>query len=146
MTCAPHCLNTRDSHFVHSYRLLMLSKDMFSKWRVTARQHNVIDVNQAQSMNDTVFISQSPQTGFHDRFLIFHVSKISRNTVVPCSWSIDNTVHGLQQSNTLMMLHLQLSRNSGNGSQNVSETGCTYSILKLSSSSSSSTRGSSKSP
>ena len=37
-----------------------------------------------------------------------------------------------------MMLQLQLSRNSGTGSQNVSETGCADSILKLSSSSSSS--------
>ena len=41
------------------------------------------------------------------------VSKISRNTVVPASWSIDKTVHGLQQSNTLMMLHVQLSRKLG---------------------------------
>ena len=45
--CAPHCLNTRDSHFLHSYSLSMLSKDMFTKWRVTARQHEVIDAKQS---------------------------------------------------------------------------------------------------
>ena len=88
-------------------------KDMFSKWRVTARQHEVIDVNQTQSMNDTAVLSESPQTGLHDGFLTFHVSKINRNTVVPSSWSIDKTVHGLQQSNALMMSQLQLSRQLG---------------------------------
>ena len=81
---------------------------MFSKWRVTARQHEVIDVNQAQSMNDTVFISESPLTGFHDGFLTFHVSKISRNTVVPSSWSIDKTVHGLGDRGVAFRLHSRI--------------------------------------
>ena len=70
---------------------------MFSKWRVTARQHEVIDVNQTQSIDDAVFISESPLAGFHDGFLTSHASKIGGNTVIPSSWSIDKTVHGLQQ-------------------------------------------------
>ena len=133
----------RDSHFP-CVQMVIAVKNMFSKWRVTARQHEVIDVNQAQSMNDTVFISESPQAGFHDGFLTSHVSKIGVDTVVPPSWNIDKTVHGLQQSNTLMMLHFR--DNSGTGSHNMSETGCADSILKLSSSSSSSACCSSMSP
>ena len=94
MICAPHCLNTRDSYFSHSYKLLILSKTCFPNGEsVTARQHEIIDVNQAQSMNDTVFISESPQTGFHDGFLTCQVSKISRNTVVPSSWRVRANLH-----------------------------------------------------
>ena len=90
----------------------MLSKTCFTNG--TARQREVIKTYQTQSMNDAVFISEGPQARFHERFFASHASKIGGNTVVPSSWSIDKTVHGLQQTNTLMRLQLQLSRQLGN--------------------------------
>ena len=60
---------------------------------------------QTQSMNYAVFVSESPQPRFHERIFASHVSKIGGNTMMPSSWSVDKTVHGLQQPNTLMMLH-----------------------------------------
>ena len=67
---------------------------MFSKWTATARQHEVTDINQTQSMNDAVSVWESPQAGFHERFLAPHVSKIGGNTMIPSCWSVDKTVHG----------------------------------------------------
>ena len=89
-------------------------KDTFSKWRVTARQHEVINIHKRQSMNDVVFVSESPEAKFHERFFASHVQKIGGNTMIPSSWSVDKMVHGLQQTNTLMMLQLQVSRQLGN--------------------------------
>ena len=93
MIRAPHCVNTRDSQVLHSYKLLILSKTYFS------RLHKIINTNQTQSMNDTVFVLESPQAWFHERFLASHVSKIGGNTTTPYSSSVDKTVHGLQQPN-----------------------------------------------
>ena len=89
-------------------------KDMFSKWRVTASQHEVMNMNQTQSMYDAVFVSESPQAKLNEIFFASHVSKIGGNTMIPSSWSVDKTVQSLQQTNTLMMLQLQLSRKLGN--------------------------------
>ena len=73
---APHSVNTRDSQVHHSYRLLMLSKTC-SPNAVTARHYEVINIYQTQ-MNNAVFVSESPQARFHERFFAPHVSKIGR--------------------------------------------------------------------
>ena len=70
---APHCVNTRDSQ-VPPIQIVDAIKDMFSKLRATARQQEVNNINQTQSMNDAVFFSESPQARFHEEFLASHVS------------------------------------------------------------------------
>ena len=95
-------MNTRDSQVLHPYRLL--SKTCFANGE-SLYASMTSSTYQTQSMNYAVFVSESPQARFHERNFASHVSKIGGNTMMPSSWSVDKTVHGLQQPNTLMMLH-----------------------------------------
>ena len=110
---APHCVNTRDFQ-------VDAIKDTFSYWKIITRQREVINIRQAQRLNDTVFVSGSPQAKFNERFFASHVWKIGGNTLLPSSWSVDQTVHGPQQANTLVMLRF---------AEHVGNSGCAVGTL-----------------
>ena len=113
MIRAPHCVNTRDFQVPHSYKLLMPSKTCYPIVEpLHANMNSSINIKHRARMA-TSFFSKGPQARFHERFFASHVSEIGGNTVIPSSLSLDQTVHGFQHANILVMLQLQLSRQLG---------------------------------
>ena len=53
-----------------------------------------------------VFVSERPESRFHERFFAPHDSKADDYTMIPSSWSVDKIAHDFQQTNTLMMNQL----------------------------------------
>ena len=112
---APHCVNTLDSQVLHSYKLVMPSKDMFPRCGSTATPRKITNLHRTQNLNDTFFrLEHVHKTTFHERIFTPHFAMIGGSWMIQSSWSVDQVVHGFQQTDTLVKFQLHCLRQLGN--------------------------------